>query len=702
MSKVTLLYVFENPKLEQLTCFIDQLIFISEDRFSFKIGIISESIDAGTIEPYCTRFVEKTSVSQAFNQLAAASDADVLILNHGVVLPLISDSGWKALEGIQSNSLVILDGRRQVGTIQGGVHPLSVSVWREFEFSRNVHAESPLAIVVRREDFLHVRGFDERKAFQTVHVMDLLARLRRIGVLEVRPSEPQTYVMDVRNTFPLVPVAAVPDSISVRENEKAQVLSDQSIYRNLDTWSVPRAKRPVLVSVAIATRDRGEYLTDSINSVLAQTFEDFELIIVDDGSEDDTRDVVESVQDDRVKYLRQNPTGISSARNLAADNSRGHFTAVHDDDDIMLPWRLSTSLAAISATERASYGSWVNFDDVSGDMVLHITKKSFGRDLVAYSGQTPGHATWLLPTAVIRHIRYDETLSSSVDHNLAVRTAMSGLSWKHSGQVLFLRRLHPTQVSQTDSKRQLAAAVLTRYANSFSADIAAQRTMTGAGKSLDFPKPADKAKLFQTFGAYLPDHLVERSMRIQGLVGKKVLALDLHDRFTFIASETDLLTGRSTLELGGADRISWNDIVEIRRQGLIGCTYTASRKKAPDAINDLPPVEPYQNVINSQLARAFNTVQKISTSSALIVIRTDSISRDSLDDARGLLLAKHFSINHGDYERDRFVLLGFKTLNLSSEFLAKSNFDKNDYEIHLNSSRILSDINKVTFFEEIS
>lgn len=688
MPKIDLLYVFKEPALDYLDSFIDQIDFLYSTYCNIRIGIIGSH---DYLRPVVVEFSETTSVSQAFNQLAARSNADVLIFNQGVVLPIISTSMWESISNIKSNFFVRLDGRTTVGEIDEADRTRTAEEWGAFEFSRNIHAQSPLSYAVRRDDFLHIRGFDERRQFQTVHTMDLLARLQRFGSFPTQFNHDDCYALDIRSAFPVVPATAIPDSVSVRENEKSQVQSDGSIYRNLEIWSVAKADRQILVSVAIATRDRGEYLVDSINSVLAQSFEDFEILIVDDGSEDNTREVVESIRDARVKYLRQDPKGISSARNLAADSSVGYYTAVHDDDDIMLPWRLSTSLATLTASAQASYGSWVNFDDETAEMALHITKEGFGRDLVAFSGQTPGHATWLLPTAIIRCIRYDETLSSSVDHNIAVRTVMSGLRWTHSGKVLFLRRLHPTQVSQTDSKRQRAAAVLTRYVNSFSADITALRGMTDSGKALKFPNPVDKRKLFQQFGAFLPDHLVERSLFIQGLVGKKVLALDLHDRFTFIASETDLLTERSTLELGGAEGIVWADIVEIRRQGLVGCTFKAVKRNASGGSENADSGSDVDSIVNSQLIRAFSVIQKSDPASVLVTLQSDGLPKDVLGSSPGLVLAKHFSINYGQYDRQRFIALGFKSKDLAMSFIRANKSISNGVEIHFNVSRVLED-----------
>lgn len=670
MKNTTVLYAFTRPNLASIKAFADFVHGQLPDHVDIKIGMTSDQEIHG-VEGIDV-FPDRTSVAEMLNQLAARAEGTTLLINDGVVLPNLAADVWEGVQDLALGTTLTIDGRRPISLPNALDTEIENIAWNEVEFNRSVHEESPLTFAVSRRDFLHIRGFDERPTFDTCRTMDLLARLRRSGNVQRPISDLATFSLDVHNSFPGLTDEKIPLMVSTRENHKTHVQSDLSIYRNLDNWSVPREGRQILVTVSIATRDRSEYLADSINSVLAQTFEDFELIVVDDGSEDDTESVVRSFTDDRVVYMRQEPTGISAARNLAADHSVGHFTAVHDDDDIMLPWRLATSLRTITASEHASYGSWVNFDDETAEMVLHITKMDFGRDLVAYSGQTPGHATWLLPTAYICAIRYDESLTSSVDHNLAVRAALSGLRWRHSEKVLFLRRIHPSQVSQTDSRRQRAAAVLTRYANGFSADFSSHKLMVERGKVLTFPAPADKSKLFETFGAYLPDHLVEREVLIQGLVGKKVLALDLHDRFQFIAAETDLKTSRSTLELGGANSIRWEDMVSLRRLGIVGSRFMARKREGIGhtltKIATLPST--VDMIVQDRQARELRSVVSKHPAGAVLRLSGEHISTSDIE-SPGLISAKEFSINYGDFDRRHFFLFGFTSLELATSFETK-------------------------------
>ena len=96
-----------------------------------------------------------------------------------------------------------------------------------------------------------------------------------------------------------------------------------------------------LVSVILPTYNRARLLGRAVKSVLNQTFEDFELIIVDDGSTDDTESVIRSFDDERIKYIRHPMRrGVSAARNTGIKASRGRYIAFQDSDDEWLPKKL--------------------------------------------------------------------------------------------------------------------------------------------------------------------------------------------------------------------------------------------------------------------------------------------------------------------------------------------------------------------------
>src|SRR5687767_8825762 len=100
----------------------------------------------------------------------------------------------------------------------------------------------------------------------------------------------------------------------------------------------------------------------AVQSVLGQTFTDFELIVVDDGSTDDTEHVMEGLQRTeakRLKYIRKDNGGCASARNLGLREATGEYIAFLDSDDWLLPRKLDLQVAALEATGAdVAFGPW--------------------------------------------------------------------------------------------------------------------------------------------------------------------------------------------------------------------------------------------------------------------------------------------------------------------------------------------------------
>jgi glycosyltransferase involved in cell wall biosynthesis len=91
------------------------------------------------------------------------------------------------------------------------------------------------------------------------------------------------------------------------------------------------------VSVVIPTLNRKHLIVEAIESVRAQTLQDVEILVVDDGSTDGTRQAVAALGEDRISYLRNAGKGISSARNTGIQKASGDYLALLDDDDLYPP-----------------------------------------------------------------------------------------------------------------------------------------------------------------------------------------------------------------------------------------------------------------------------------------------------------------------------------------------------------------------------
>ena len=98
---------------------------------------------------------------------------------------------------------------------------------------------------------------------------------------------------------------------------------------------------PPVVSVVIANRNAGRFLGPAIQSILGQSFEDLELLVVDDGSTDGSAAISRDHPDPRLRFFAREPLGISAARNFALENARGRYIACMDADDIAHPERLA-------------------------------------------------------------------------------------------------------------------------------------------------------------------------------------------------------------------------------------------------------------------------------------------------------------------------------------------------------------------------
>lgn len=118
----------------------------------------------------------------------------------------------------------------------------------------------------------------------------------------------------------------------------------------IDRGHDPSVAGPILFSVIIPTFNRAHLLGTAIDSVLDQTFKDFEILIVDNGSTDNTQEVVQGIKDARVKYLYIEPTGSPAGpRNAGLRSSRGKWLAFLDSDDVWFPEKLER-IGAIAET----------------------------------------------------------------------------------------------------------------------------------------------------------------------------------------------------------------------------------------------------------------------------------------------------------------------------------------------------------------
>lgn len=137
-----------------------------------------------------------------------------------------------------------------------------------------------------------------------------------------------------------------------------------------------------LVSVVIPTRNRAAYIQQALQSVFAQTIGDYEIIVVDDGSTDETARVLQPLhRQERIRYFAQEPRGVSAARNFGVSRSAGTYIAFLDSDDLFLPSKLEKQLEVFKAQPQLGFvHCWFSkFSDDGRDLGIRNTSRFRGR-----------------------------------------------------------------------------------------------------------------------------------------------------------------------------------------------------------------------------------------------------------------------------------------------------------------------------------
>jgi glycosyltransferase involved in cell wall biosynthesis len=217
------------------------------------------------------------------------------------------------------------------------------------------------------------------------------------------------------------------------------------------------------VTVFIPTYNRAHFLPTAIDSILQQTFTDFELLIIDDGSNDGTADLLEDycVRDRRIRVERNRGNiGSPKTRNRALDLAQGEFIAMLDSDDIALPERIERQVAflrahgdyALVGSNKETFGSFASFGHFlrrRPTAAEAIRARLLFRCCIA-------HSTVMARTEVMRRFRYDETFDVSQDFDLFTRLA-DHYKLANIDDALVRVRRHAGQVSRrhTEVKSRL-------------------------------------------------------------------------------------------------------------------------------------------------------------------------------------------------------------------------------------------------------
>ncbi|MCB9450364.1 MAG: glycosyltransferase [Anaerolineaceae bacterium] len=221
-----------------------------------------------------------------------------------------------------------------------------------------------------------------------------------------------------------------------------------------------------LASVIIPTFNRSALLREAVDSALAQNYRPLEVIVVDDGSTDDTAELM-AAYGDGVRYIRQANAGVSAARNHGFSVSKGAFVAFLDDDDRYLPQKIERQVAYIQAHPAVGLvHSRYLLGNAAGQVVGRMGLLSEGDVLKELLHR---NFLWMSAPLIRRDVLekvggFDEALSTAADYDLWLRIADAGYPFGCVQEPLGIYRLqHGSMVTNVARTEAEVITILDRY-----------------------------------------------------------------------------------------------------------------------------------------------------------------------------------------------------------------------------------------------
>lgn len=215
------------------------------------------------------------------------------------------------------------------------------------------------------------------------------------------------------------------------------------------------------VTVLMPVYNGGKYLREAFESILNQTFTDFEFLVINDGSTDASAEIIESYADTRIRFVQNDANlGLIATLNKGLDLARGEYIARMDQDDISLPERLAKQVAFMeSHPEVGVCGTWLM---VSSEKKNYIQKYSIYSEeikcsMLYYCGVA--HPSVIIRKNIIlqNHLYYDENYANAEDYELWVRF-FNHAQFANLPEALLRYHICSTQMSSVYEKEQKRTA----------------------------------------------------------------------------------------------------------------------------------------------------------------------------------------------------------------------------------------------------
>jgi glycosyltransferase involved in cell wall biosynthesis len=200
-----------------------------------------------------------------------------------------------------------------------------------------------------------------------------------------------------------------------------------------------------LISVMMPTYNNAKYIKQAIESIYAQKYDNIEIVVVDDGSTDNTKEVLKQYKN--IKYFYIEHKGISFARNTALSNSKGEYIAFCDSDDYWLPEKLNTQIQYFKDNPGCEI-VFTKYENIFENDELKKNKRAIHEKLIEDSFKQYLPSTILRKDLFDRFGTFDENFSGIEDAEFIYRISMKGINIKHYiDKVFYIRRIHGNNIT---------------------------------------------------------------------------------------------------------------------------------------------------------------------------------------------------------------------------------------------------------------
>lgn len=222
-----------------------------------------------------------------------------------------------------------------------------------------------------------------------------------------------------------------------------------------------------LVSVLMPVYKTAPYLREAMDSMLCQTFKDFELIVLNDCSPDNAEEILDAYDDPRiVRYKGENNVGLSNVLNVGIGMARGKYIARMDSDDISLPQRLQVQVDYLDKypdVDLVSVGMRL-FGAKEGTWIREINPEKVKIEAMFHSPVLHASSVWRKDAFEKQGLRFRQEMVPAEDYDLWTRAMLKGLKLVNLPEVLYEYRIHETQATvQTDKTAAKSREVQMAY-----------------------------------------------------------------------------------------------------------------------------------------------------------------------------------------------------------------------------------------------